>query len=155
MPLPKPPNKICSVVFLFLEHFDASKSEKFDFYQPIFLLLCVFPYWAALVPYGFVELLHSCGTVSPHLLRYVTVNIQGERRCILSLSKKGINCVIANPPTYLKNSFIATNCVKIIDWDCIGITAIPVYRENTPSALLQISRWLFAAEFGGCFAVLL
>ena len=31
-------------------------------------------------------------------------------KLILSLSKKGINCVIANPPTYLKNSFIATNC---------------------------------------------
>jgi len=36
---------ICSVVFLFLAFFSISKLKKFDFYQPIFLLFRVFPYF--------------------------------------------------------------------------------------------------------------
>ena len=68
MPLPKPPNGFRSVVFLFPEKFPTFPLSEVSFFTICVSVISCFPIFFPLscgicFPYGFIELLHSGGTV--------------------------------------------------------------------------------------------
>ena len=81
VPLPRSPNRFCSVIFFFTLLLIAFTVPEVRVSPIRFFTVLCFPLFFPLLgricfPYGFIESLHSCGTVPLHFFCYMTVNVQ-------------------------------------------------------------------------------
>ena len=86
VPLPRSPNSFCSVIFFFVLLLIAFSVPKVRFSPTRFFAVLCFPLFFPLLgricfPYGFIESLHSCGTIPLHFFCYMTVNVQRKSCC--------------------------------------------------------------------------